>query len=101
MTVQVGLMVMLEAKPDKADDVAAFLDQGLGLVEQEPGTVTWYAVRVGPTTFGIFDTFADEAGRQAHLTGAVAKALGEVAPELLAQAPEIRPVDVLAAKGVD
>lgn len=98
MAVRVGLLVTLEAKPGKEDDVAAFLDQGLGLVEQEPGTVTWYAIRQGPTTFGIFDTFDDDDGRDAHLSGPVAEALGKHAPDLLATPPDIRKVDVLAAK---
>lgn len=96
MTEQVGLLVTLEAKPDKADEVAAFLKQGADLVAQEPATLRWYAIRMGPTTFGIFDTFADDAGRQAHLSGAVASALGSVGPELLAADPDIRSIDVLA-----
>lgn len=98
MAVNVGLLVTLEAKPGREDEVAEFLNGGLALVEQEPNTVTWYAIQLGPTTFGIFDTFADDGGRQEHLSGEVAKALGEIAPELLATAPDIRPVDVLAAK---
>ncbi|MGH3942108.1 MAG: putative quinol monooxygenase [Pseudonocardiaceae bacterium] len=98
MSVNVGLLVTLEAKPGSEDEVAEFLNGGLALVEQEPQTVTWYAIRLGPTTFGIFDTFADDGGRQAHLNGEVAAALGKIAPELLATAPDIRPVDVLAAK---
>ncbi len=99
MTVKVGLLVTLEAKPGKEDQVAEFLNGGLALVEQEPGTVTWYAIRQGPTTFGIFDTFGTDDGRQAHLSGEVAKALGQVADDLFASPPDIRPVDVLAAKG--
>lgn len=96
MAIRVGLLVTVEAKPAKADEVAAFLESAQKLVEQEPATVTWYAVRLGPTSFGIFDTFADDDGRQAHLSGAVAEALGKAAPDLLTAAPEIRPVDVLA-----
>lgn len=99
MSVQVGLLVTLEAKPERADDVAKFLLDGLAVVEGEPGTVTWYAFRQGPTTFGIFDTFQGEEGRQAHLSGQVAAALGQVAGDLLAAPPDIRPVDILAAKG--
>jgi quinol monooxygenase YgiN len=98
MTVTLGLVVTLEAKPGKEDEVAAFLLGGLSIVEGEPGTVTWYAIRHGKTTFGIFDTFGTEDGRQAHLSGDVAKALGEIAGDLLASPPDIRPVEVLAAK---
>lgn len=98
MSVNVGLLVTLEAKPGKEDEVAAFLNGGLALVEQEPGTVTWYAFRQDQSTFGIFDTFGTDDGRQAHLSGAVAAALGQVAGDLLASPPQIRPIDVLAAK---
>ena len=100
MSVHLGLLVTLEAKPDRADDVAKFLLGGLAVVAAEPGTVTWYAIRQGPTTFGIFDTFRDEDGRQAHLSGQVAAALGQISGDLLAAAPDIRPIDILAAKGV-
>jgi quinol monooxygenase YgiN len=92
----VGLLVRLEAKPEKADEVATFLASALDLVRQESGTVTWFAIRIGPTTFGIFDTFRDEGGRQAHLAGQVAAALMENAPTLLAQDPVIEQVEVLA-----
>jgi quinol monooxygenase YgiN len=92
----VGLLVRLEAKPERADEVAAFLAGALDLVREEPETQTWFAIRLGPTTFGIFDTFADDAGRQAHLAGRVAAALMENAPALLARDPAIEPVDVLA-----
>lgn len=92
----VGLLVRVEAKPDKADDVAGFLAGALDLVREEPQTRRWFAIRIGPTTFGIFDTFADESGRQAHLAGRVAAALIESAPALLAQEPVIERVDVLA-----
>ncbi|ART74553.1 putative quinol monooxygenase [Mycolicibacterium sp. jd] len=96
MPIRVGLLVTIEAKPTKGDEVAAFLESAQQLVEQEPATVTWYAIRLGPTSFGIFDTFADDEGRQAHLSGAVAEALGKATPDLLAAAPDIRAVDVLA-----
>jgi quinol monooxygenase YgiN len=96
--VKVALLVRLEAKPGKEDDVAAFLRGGLAIVEEEPATISWYALRLGPSTFGIFDTFPDEAGRQAHLAGRVAAALMAQAPDLLAQPPAIEKVDVLAAK---
>jgi quinol monooxygenase YgiN len=92
----VGLLVRLEAKPEKADDVASFLAGALDLVRDEPGTVTWFAIRIGSTTFAIFDTFRDESGRQAHLAGQVAAALMENAPALLAAEPVIEQVDVLA-----
>lgn len=96
--VKVALLVRLEAKPGKEDDVAAFLRGGLAIVEEEPATISWYALRLGPSTFGIFDTFPDEAGRQAHLAGRVAAALMAQAADLLAQPPAIEKVDVLAAK---
>jgi quinol monooxygenase YgiN len=96
--VKVALLVRLEAKPGKEEDVANFLRDGLALVEQEPATTAWFAIQLGPSTFGIFDAFPDEAGRQAHLSGKVAAALMAKAPELLAQAPNIERVDVLAAK---
>lgn len=96
--VKVALLVRLEAKPGKEDEVAAFLRGGLAIVEEEPATITWYALRLGPSTFGIFDTFPDEAGRQAHLAGRVAAALMAKAPELLAQPPVIEKVDLLAVK---
>ena len=96
--VTLGLFVRLEAKPDKADEVAAFLKQGLELANQEPATVLWFALRLGPTTFAIFDAFRDEAGRQAHLTGPIAKALMANAPNLLASPPVIERADVLGAK---
>ncbi len=96
--VKYGLLVRLEAKPGKEGDVDAFLRGGLSLVQAEPATIVWFAIRLGPSTFGIFDAFADEAGRDAHLAGRVAAALGEQASELLAKSPTIERVDVLAAK---
>ena len=96
--VHVGLLVRLEAKPGKEAEVASFLRGGLAIVEEEPATVSWFAIQFGPSTFGIFDVFPDEAGRQAHLSGRVAAALMAKAPELLAQPPAIEKVDVLAAK---
>lgn len=95
---KVGLYVPLQAKPGKEAEVEAFLKGALPLVEVEPGTVAWFAVRMGPSTFGIIDAFPDEAGRQAHLSGAVAAALMEQAPDLFAQPPDIRQFDVLASK---
>ena len=96
--VKVALFVRLEAKSGKEAEVESFLLGGLPIVEAEPATIAWFAMRLGPTTFGIFDAFPDEAGRQAHLSGKVAAALMAKAPELLAQPPVIEKVDVLAAK---
>jgi quinol monooxygenase YgiN len=96
--VKLGLLVRLEAKPGKEADVDAFLRGGLSIVQEEPATTAWFAIRLGPSTFGIFDVFPDEAGRQAHLSGRVAAALMEKASDLLAQPPVIDKVDVLAAK---
>src|SRR3954465_13818421 len=96
--VKVALFVRLEAKPGKEKEVADFLRGGLPLVEQEPATTAWFGIQLGPSTFGIFDAFPDEAGRQAHLTGKVAAALMAKAGELLAQPPSIEKVDVLAEK---
>jgi len=93
-----GLFVRLEAKPGKEKDVETFLRGGLALVNQEPGTTAWFAIRLGPSTFGIFDVFQDEKGRQAHLSGEVAKALMAKASELFAKPPAIEKADVLAAK---
>ena len=96
--VTTGLIVRLEARPGKEEEVAAFLESAVPLVEAEPATVAWFAVRIGPSTFAIVDVFPDDAGRQAHLQGAVAAALLGKADELLAAPPVIEPVDVLAAK---
>jgi quinol monooxygenase YgiN len=96
--VRTALLVRLEAKPGKEAAVAQFLEGGLPIVEQEPATVTWYAIKLGPATFGIFDTFPDDAGRQAHLQGRVAAALMDRAQELLASPPSIEKVEILAAK---
>ncbi len=96
--VKLGLYVRLEAKAGKEKDVEEFLHQGESLVMQEPGTIAWFAIRMGPSTFGIFDAFADEHGRQAHLSGKVAEALMAKAPDLLAQPPKIEKVDLLGSK---
>jgi quinol monooxygenase YgiN len=96
--VKLALLVRLEAKPGKEEAVADFLRGGLALVEAEPGTTTWYALRFGPSTFGIFDTFEDESGRQAHLAGRVAEALMAQAADLFDPPPVIEKVDILAAK---
>lgn len=95
---KLALFARLEAKPGKENDVAAFLDSGLALANQETTTPIWFALRLGPQTFGIFDAFADEAGRQAHLNGPIAKALMAKAGELLAEPPAIQQIEVLGAK---
>lgn len=96
--VKVGLFVRLEAKLGKEEEVAKFLSGALPLAEKEPATTAWFAIRFGPSTFGIFDVFRDDAGRQAHLSGAIAAALMEKASELFSEAPRIEKLDVLAAK---
>ena len=93
-----ALLVRLEAKPGKEADTEQFLKAGLALAQEETGTTTWFALKLGPSTFGIFDTFVDEAGRDAHLSGRIAAALMQKAPELLAEPPRIEKVAVLAAK---
>ncbi|MFI5271563.1 MAG: putative quinol monooxygenase [Ktedonobacterales bacterium] len=93
-----GLLVRLEAKAGKEAEVENFLRGALPVVQGEPGTVAWFAIRFGPSTFGIFDAFPDDAGRQAHLSGQVAAALFAKASELLAQAPAVEQIDVLADK---
>jgi quinol monooxygenase YgiN len=98
LMVNVALFVRLEAKSGKESDVAQFLRDGLAIVEAEPATTAWFAIQLGPSTFGIFDAFPNEAGRQAHLTGRVATALMARASELFAKPPSIEMVDVLAAK---
>ena len=96
--VKTALWVELNAKPGKEQEVEQFLLGGLALVEDEPATIAWFAIRVGPGRFGIFDAFPDEAGRDAHLTGKVAQALMAKAPDLFASPPGINKVEVLAAK---
>ena len=98
MTVTLGLLALLEAKPGRGDELAAFLEQGRAIAAAEEGTVTWYAFKLGDTSYGIFDTFEGEQGRQAHIDGEIPKALGHVASDLLAKEPDIRPVDIVAVK---
>jgi len=93
-----ALYVQLEAKPGKEAEVESFLKSALPLVQEEPETTAWFAIRMGPSTFGIFDAFPTDAGRQAHLNGKVAAALMAKASELLAQPPDIQNIDVLATK---
>lgn len=95
---KLALLVKLEAKPGKEEDVENFLKSGLELVNQEPGTKAWYALKLGPSTFGIFDTFEDETGRDAHLSGKVAEALMANAEALLSSPPTIEKVELLVVK---
>jgi quinol monooxygenase YgiN len=96
--VTVGVLARLEAKPGKEEEVATFLAGALPLAEQERATTAWFAIRIGPSTFGIFDVFPDDAGRDAHLSGPIATALMEKASELLSEPPMIEKVDLLASK---
>lgn len=96
--VKVALFVRLQAKPGREADVASFLEQGLALANQETATPIWFALRLGSSTFGIFDAFADEAGRSAHLSGPIAEALMANAADLLSEPPQIEHVDVLGVK---
>lgn len=96
--VTLGLYVHLKAKAGKEEEVAGFLRSAQAIVADEPGTITWYAVREDTGDFSIFDTFEDDAGREAHLNGEVAKALMGRADELFSEPPAIHKIDVLAAK---
>ena len=96
--IKVGLLVQLEAKQGREADLEAFLKGGLELVQNEPATTAWFAIRLGASTFGIFDVFPDEAGRQAHLSGKLAAALMERIPELLSQDPKIDMLEIIEAK---
>ena len=95
---QVGLLVTLQVRPGKEAEVEGFLKSALPLVEAETGATTWFAFKVGPATFGISDTFKEEAGRTAHVSGEVAKALFARAEELFVSAPQIQTADILAEK---
>ena len=96
--VKVALLARLQAKPGKEAAVESFLKSALPLANEEAFTPVWFALKLGPSTFGIFDAFADDSGRQAHLTGKIAAALMAKAGELLAEAPRIEQVEVLGAK---
>ena len=98
MMIKCGLLVRLEAKPGKEQAVADFLAAGLELANLEATTPIWFALQLSPTTFGVFDAFASEEDRQAHLAGQIAKALMSRADELLARPPSIEPVDILGMK---
>jgi quinol monooxygenase YgiN len=95
---KLALLARVEAKPGKENDVLEFLKSALPLAQDEPGTVRWYALKIGPSTFGIFDTFQTEEGRQAHLNGQIAAALMVKASVLLAKDPVIEPVELIAIK---
>ena len=97
MSVTKGLLVRFDALPGKEDEVKAFLDTGRALVDQEPATIAWFAIRLGPSTFGIFDVFPDDAGRDTHLSGPVAAALSEQTGTLFSE-PTIETLDVVASK---
>src|SRR5579859_6541671 len=95
---KLAILVQLEAKPGKEHEVEQFLKSALPLVQAETGTTTWYALKMGPSKFGIFDTFADEKGRNAHLNGEIAKALFSKAKELFSSAPEVHTIAIIAEK---
>lgn len=101
MTMNYGLLVTLEAKEGRQDELAQFLRDSIEPVMGEPGTTTWYSYRITDSLFGIYDTFADEAARDAHLSGEVAAALGGAVSELLAGPPSIEKIDIIAAKAAD
>ena len=98
MTVTLGILALLEAKAGKGDELAAFLKAGRDLAVAEQGTVTWYAFKISDTSYGIFDTFATGDARTAHINGQIPAALAEVSADLLARAPDIQPVNLVAVK---
>jgi quinol monooxygenase YgiN len=95
---KLAIWVMLKAKPGKENDVEAFLKQGASMAQDEPKTVTWYGVKIAPGMYGVFDTFDDETGREAHLTGPIAKALMANAAELFSNEIKIEKMDILGSK---
>ena len=95
---KLAFLAHFEAKPGKEEAVAKFLETALGMAKQEATTISWYALRLSPSTFGVFDTFNDENGRQKHLNGPIGQALMAKAPELFSSPPSIEPVDVLGLK---
>jgi quinol monooxygenase YgiN len=94
----VAILATVKAKPGKEAEVENFLKSALPLAQAEPETISWYAIKIDDSTFGVFDTFADDGGRDAHLNGKIAGALMEHAAELLSEAPDIRKIDILTAK---
>ena len=97
-TIKLAFWARFEAKPGKEEAVAKFLEAALDLARKEPTTINWYALQLSPSTFGVFDTFHDEEGRQKHLNGPIAQALMAKAPELFSSPPSIQPVEVLGYK---
>lgn len=95
---KLALYAMLEAKPGKEQEVESFLKSAQPLAQKESGTIQWYALKLGPSKFGIFDTFQNEQGREAHLTGEIAKALFAKADELFAKPPHVEKIEILASK---
>ena len=95
---KLAFLARFEAKPGKEEEVAKFLEMALEMAKKEPTTINWYAIRLSPSTFGVFDTFNDENGRQKHLNGPIGQALMAKAPELFSSPPAIDPVDVLGSK---
>jgi quinol monooxygenase YgiN len=93
-----GLLVIVKAKAGKENDVANFLSSAVDLAKQEEQTISWYAIQIDKSTFGVFDTFKDEAGRDAHLSGKIAEALMANAAELLSEAPSIQKISILGSK---
>jgi len=98
MTVTLGILALLEAKTGKGEQLAAFLKAGRDLAVAEEGTVTWYAFKISDTSYGIFDTFATDDARTAHINGQIPAALAQVSADLLARAPDIQPVNLVAVK---
>jgi quinol monooxygenase YgiN len=98
MTVTLGILALLEAKPGKGDELAAFLKSGRDLAVAEEGTVTWYAFKISDTSYGLFDTFVTDDARTAHINGQIPAALAQVSADLLARAPDIQPVNLVAVK---
>lgn len=96
--VKFALLARVEAKPGKEDAVEQFLKSALPLAQEEKDTISWYALKLGPSTFGIFDTFNEEQGREAHLSGKIAAALMQHAGDLLSALPQIEKVDLIAVK---
>jgi quinol monooxygenase YgiN len=93
-----ALYCQLEAKPGSEQEVVSFLTSACKMAENEPDTTAWFAIRMGPRTFGIFDAFNNERGREAHLAGAIAKELMAKAPQLFVNKPEVQRLDVIADK---
>jgi len=98
MTVTLGILALLEARAGKGEQPAAFLKAGRDLAAAGEGTITWYAFKISDTSYGIFDTFATDDARTAHINGQIPAALAEVSADLLARAPDIQPVSLLAVK---